>query len=190
MHVRHALRVLVTAGALAGLALPAAANAETFKHSDPTKDVQSFDDTSEATAQLTNKTADISHLTLRHTSQKLAVTVKLRDVAKTWDVVSQLETPDRVLHVVRHRHAILDGLLTGQAERQADHLRRAHRQPGQAEAHDHMRHPDLLLQLPEVAQGGRRRGRRIVDDVRRRRAARRRAADESNLALSRRIHRG
>jgi hypothetical protein len=111
-----------------------------------TKDVQSFHDTSGATAQPTNKTADISHLTVRHTSQRLTVTVKLRDLAKTWYVVSELETPDG---------------LTGSRDKD--------------EAHDHVRHSDLLPQLPALGQGGRRRGRRIVDDVRRRRPARRRS---------------
>jgi hypothetical protein len=94
MHARPALRVLVTAGALAGLAMPAAANAETFTHSDPTRDVQSFDDTSAATDQPTNKTADVTHLTIRHTSKHMAVTVKLRDLAKTWFAISDVETAD------------------------------------------------------------------------------------------------
>ena len=42
MHLRPVLRPLAVAGAVAGLALPGAAYAETFTHDDATHDVQRY----------------------------------------------------------------------------------------------------------------------------------------------------
>lgn len=104
MHVRSALRTLVTAGAVAALALPGAAYAETFKHADPAQDVQAVDESS-ATDRPDNKTADVTRLTVRHTADQLTATVRLRALAKKWTVVSELTTPDRSFVVLGSRTA-------------------------------------------------------------------------------------
>ena len=99
MHVRPVLRALVTAGVVAGLVLPGTAYAETFKHADPAKDVQSVDVHGNVTNQPRNKTADVTHVTINHTTTKLKTTVKLRALAKSWIVVAELKTRDKTYDV-------------------------------------------------------------------------------------------
>jgi len=93
MHARTAVRALTTVGILVGLALPGTSYAEAFKHADPAKDVQSVDETG-GTDQPSNKTADITRATFNHTNTQLKTSLKLRDLAKKWIVVSEIKTPD------------------------------------------------------------------------------------------------
>jgi len=75
MSVRPALRALTAIGVIVGLALPGASYAETFRHVDPARDVQSVDETGAATTDKPrNKSADVTRVTFRHTRSQLRTT--------------------------------------------------------------------------------------------------------------------
>lgn len=104
MTIRPALRTLTGLAAAATLALPAAASAQTFRHTDPAHDVQqiSGDKISNSSS---NKKADITRVELSHTPQQVAGSVRLRKLGTgyDWRLVSEIKTPRRkYVLVVRH----------------------------------------------------------------------------------------
>ncbi|MBO0844356.1 MAG: hypothetical protein J2P22_02930 [Nocardioides sp.] len=103
MNVRHALRAVTTAGLVAALAVPAAANASTFRHTDPAKDVQRITSTNTVTNVPDNKTADVVHLQVAHTARHVRTTVRLRELGRRWLFVSRLQTARRGFQVIGRR---------------------------------------------------------------------------------------
>jgi hypothetical protein len=96
MNARHVLRAVTTAGLVTALAVPTAAFAEAFQHTDPAKDVQKVDNASnEVTNVPDDKTADVVHLKVVHTVEHVRTTVRLRDLGRSWIFVSELQTADK-----------------------------------------------------------------------------------------------
>jgi hypothetical protein len=190
MNARHVLRAVATAGLVTAMAVPAAAFAETFKHADPAKDVQKITDSSVKNVP-DNKNADVVHLTVAHTEKHVQTTVRLRDLGRSWLYVSVLQTADKKFQLTGQRASgnttwtLANGKgkpltcddLVGDQDRTANTVT--------------VTVPDSCLGTPHWVRVGAgfvvmdKNGAFLADD-----AQRTRHANERNLTLSRKIHRG